>query len=237
VADDAFGLLILAICFPAGEVRLLTFVLLLAPALGVAWLLRRRRVASFWPYVVGAGGLSWAAFHVGGLHPALALVPIVPFMPCEESYHELFDEHAVGPADTLNAFAGWWQVPVQIVLFFFGLANAGVPLSSVGPATWLVAGALVVGKPLGVLLATAAGVAIGLKRPGGLSYRDVVIVGLTAGIGFTVALFFATAAFPPGPLLDEAKMGALLSFIAAPLAILAGKLAGSKGTAPRPAPA
>jgi Na+:H+ antiporter, NhaA family len=37
-----------------------------------------------------------------------------------------------------------------------------------------------------------------------------------------VALFFATAAFPAGYVLDEAKMGALLSFAAAPLAILAG---------------
>ena len=36
-------------------------------------------------------------------------------------------------------------------------------------------------------------------------------VGCAAAIGFTVALFFATAAFPPGPLLDEAKLGALLS--------------------------
>jgi NhaA family Na+:H+ antiporter len=47
-------------------------------------------------------------------------------------------------------------------------------------------------------------------------------VGTAAGIGFTVALFFATAAFPSGDLLDEAKMGALLSFVAAPLALLLG---------------
>jgi hypothetical protein len=45
---------------------------------------------------------------------------------------------------------------------------------------------------------------------------DFIVVGLAAAIGFTVALFFATAAFPEGSLLDQAKMGALLSFIAAP---------------------
>ena len=44
---------------------------------------------------------------------------------------------------------------------------------------------------------------------------------VAAAIGFTVALFFATAAFPEGSLLDQAKMGALLSFVAAPLAGLA----------------
>jgi NhaA family Na+:H+ antiporter len=30
--------------------------------------------------VIAAGGLSWAGLFFGGLHPALALVPIVPFM-------------------------------------------------------------------------------------------------------------------------------------------------------------
>jgi len=49
-------------------------------------------------------------------------------------------------------------------------------------------------------------------------------MGVTAGIGFTVALFFTTAAFPPGAVLEEAKMGALLSFLAAPLAIGLGKV-------------
>ena len=58
---------------------------------------------------------------------------------------------------------------------------------------------------------------------------------MTAGIGFTVALFFATAAFPPGAALDAAKMGALLSFLAAPLAIGLARIAGSTSTAQRPA--
>ena len=80
---------------------------------------------------------------------------------------------------------------------------------------------ILVGKPVGIVLFTALGVAVGLHRPAGVSWRDVIVVGMAAAIGFTVALFFATAAFPSGPLLDEAKMGALLSFIAAPLAGLA----------------
>jgi NhaA family Na+:H+ antiporter len=50
------------------------------------------------------------------------------------------------------------------------------------------------------------------------------VLGITAGIGFTVALFFATAAFPPGAVLNEAKMGALLSFGAAIVAIGAGRV-------------
>ena len=89
--------------------------------------------------------------------------------------------------------------------------------------------ALLLGKPLGIVLATFLSASIGLRIPGRLSYRDLTVMAVAAGIGFTVSLFFATAAFPPGPLLDEAKMGALMSFLAAPLAIFLGRLVGLRG--------
>jgi len=50
------------------------------------------------------------------------------------------------------------------------------------------------------------------------------VVGFVAAIGFTVALFIAAVAFEPGPVQDAAKMGALFSFGAAALAIIAGKV-------------
>jgi NhaA family Na+:H+ antiporter len=122
-----------------------------------------------------------------------------------------------------------------VILLFFGLVNAGVPIGGAGAATWLVAGALMIGKPAGILGMTAVAVRAGLTRADGLTYRDVLVVGIAAGIGFTVALFFATAAFPPGPALDAAKLGALLSFAAAPLAIAVARLAGSRGKVLPPA--
>jgi hypothetical protein len=39
-------------------------------------------------------------------------------------------------------------------------------------------------------------------------------------MGFSVGLFFASALFPPGQLRSEARMGVLLSFAAAPLAMV-----------------
>lgn len=233
VTDDALGLVVLAVFYPSGSVSLLLCGLFMAPAVAIAWGLRRRRVGSFWPYILLAGTCSWVALYVGGLHPALALVPVVPFIPHEGNYHELFDDPVQG-CDSLTRFANWWQLPVQVILFFFGLANAGVPFARVGPATWLVASALLFGKPVGILLMTVAAVRAGLTRPAGLGYADVAVLGVAAGIGFTVALFFATAAFPTGPALDAAKMGALLSFLAAPLAILAGRIAGSGNTSRAP---
>ena len=54
---------------------------LMAVALATSFALRRRRVSIFWPYVTIGGALSWSALYAGGLHPALALVPIIPFLP------------------------------------------------------------------------------------------------------------------------------------------------------------
>jgi NhaA family Na+:H+ antiporter len=222
IADDAFGLLILALFYPTGAVRLGEFALVGAVAVAIAWGLRRRSTRTFWPYVLAAGVVSWIAFYRGGLHPALALVPIGPFMPHASRDPGLFVEDP-SARDTLNRFEHWWKMPVQIVLFFFGLANAGVQVSDVGPGTWIVLAAIVAGKPLGIVLTTAASVASGLHLPAGVTWRDMIVVGIIAGIGFTVALFFATAAFPPGELLDQTKMGALLSFSAALLAFVAAR--------------
>jgi NhaA family Na+:H+ antiporter len=210
IADDALGLVILATFYPVGDLHLLAGSLLMAAALGVSFGLRRARVRTFWPYVLAGGTLSWIALFYGGLHPALALVPIVPFMPHAARDAGLFVE-APGARDTLSQFERWWKYPVQIVLFFFGLVNAGVRIGAIGAGTWAVLVAIVVGKPLGIGATVALSVAAGLRLPAHLRWKDVLVVGFAAGIGFTVALFFAVAAFPPSPILEQLKLGALLS--------------------------
>lgn len=234
IADDAMGLILLAVFYPSGPVSFLVFAAFMIPAIAVALWLKRRKTLNFWPYVLGAGGLSWAALYYGGVHPALALVPILPFMPHEKRDLGLFDFREPDLPYTMNRFEHAFKVPVQIILMLFGLVNAGVPLGSVGSGTWIVFAALLVGKPLGIVGMTVVGVRMGLRPPGGLTYTHALVVGLTAAIGFTVALFFTTAAFAPGQVLDEAKMGALFSFAAAPLAILVGRLVGLKPTPKAP---
>jgi NhaA family Na+:H+ antiporter len=224
IADDAFGLMLLAAFYPSAPVRLLPFVLIVGAAGVVAWTLRRRRVRNFWPYILGAGAISWAGFYVGGLHPALALVPILPFLPHAARDPGMFVEPRRPLHDALSEFEHWWKTPVEIILFFFALTNAGVLLTSVGTATWIVLGALVAGKPLGILIAAWLAERVGFRRSEGLSWSALLIVGVAAGIGFTVALFFTTAAFPPGPILDQAKLGALLSVLAGLIALLLGRV-------------
>jgi len=224
IADDALGLVMLALFFPVGELHLAGGGLLMAAAIGVALTLRAVRARSFWPYVLGAGAISWAALFWGGLHPALALVPIVPFIPHAARDRGLFVEAPPGARDALSQFEHWWKLPVQGVLFLFGLVNAGVQFTAHGTATWAVLVAVLAGKPIGIGISVALATAAGLRLPAHFDWRDVVVVGCAAGIGFTVALFFATAAFPPGPHLDEAKLGALLSILGAVLTFAAAAI-------------
>src|SRR5438552_11590339 len=51
IADDAFGLVILAVFYPAGDLHPLTAVVFMTAAVGVASALRWKRIAVFWPYI------------------------------------------------------------------------------------------------------------------------------------------------------------------------------------------
>ena len=221
IADDAFGLIILALFYPVRDLHLITAALLMAAALITALVIRRWRTRVFWPYVAAGGALSWAALFWGGLHPALALVPIIPFVPHAARDPGLFVDAPEAEHDPLSEFEHRFKYPVQFILFLFGLVNAGVALGAVGPGTWAVVIAIATGKPLGVVVAVACATLAGLQLPRQLGWSDIIVVGCAAGIGFTVALFFATAAFPAGRYLDETKLGALLSVSSAGVAFAA----------------
>jgi Na+:H+ antiporter, NhaA family len=230
IADDALGLIILAVFYPSGPLSLWALFVFMPAAVLVAVWLRRRRTRSFWPYVIGPGALSWAALYLGGFHPALALVPIVPFMPHSARDLGIFDPRETYRADTLNRFEHWWATPVQFVLLLFGFANAGVPFAQIGSGTYYVLAGLLFGKPIGIVLFSSLARVAGGRLPPGLGAGDLLVVGVVAAIGFTVSLFFATAAFPAGAALAETKMGALLSFVAGPVALLLSRVIGSRGS-------
>ncbi len=231
VADDAAGLAIIAVFYPDPNNPVAPVWLgLVAAAMVVAYLLKRRQVQSFWPYVLIAGSMSWYGLHAAHLHPALALVPVVPFMPNRGADAGLYAEGADSDLyqDTLNRFEHFFKKPVDFGLFAFGLANAGVGFSKMGPATWAVFVALLVGKTFGVTLFAAIAIKAGFDLPKGMDGKSLLLAGLTAGLGLTVALFVAGVAFVDPGLQAAAKMGALLSSLAAPLVLVAGKVLGVK---------
>ncbi len=148
---------------------------------------------------------------------------------------------AVSPLARVESILHPWVSFVIVPLF--ALANAGVDLSAgaladaatSSLALGILAG-LVVGKPLGIALATALAVRSGLgPLPAGARWRDVVGVGAVAGIGFTISLLITDLAFAGSPLLEDAKAGILAASVLAGAigaAILAGRgIAGAGGPA------
>lgn len=232
IADDAAGLIILAAAYPQQPIEPLWF-LLTAAAVGVAFAFQRFRVHSFWWYLLIPGVMSWLSFYHAGIHAALGLVPIIPVMPHAHTDLGIFARGELGRSDTLNEFEHWWEHPVELILGLFGLANAGVVLANVAAGTWVVMAGLIIGKPLGITLFAWIGQKLfRLNLPSGMTYRHIVTLGMVAGIGFTVALFVATAAFPePGTTQDAVKMGALGSFFAAVVALIGARLLGVKRAA------
>src|SRR5688572_2161634 len=144
---------------------------LMAGAIGLAVILRMIKVRAFWPYLVVCGAMSWWAFYLDGLHPALALVPIVPFLPHQPRNLDLFAESAPEAHGATRRFEHNWNHVVQVVLFFFGLVNAGVLLRGYDVGTWAVLTAALAGRPVGILAGIAFALAIGLRLPAHLHWR------------------------------------------------------------------
>lgn len=225
IADDALGLIIIAVFYPQGPIELV-WMLLPVGAMIIGLTFRRLRIKSFWPYLLICGSLSWIGFHWANLHPALGLLPIIPTMPHAHLDTGLFS-FSEGH-DTLNNFEHWWKNPVELILGGFGLLNAGVAVNAIGPATWLVLAGLLIGKPIGIWVMGMLAQRLGFSLPEGMNGKDLFIVGCVAGIGFTVAIFVSSVAYEPGTVQSAAKIGALGSFAAAILAFTAARILGVK---------
>lgn len=137
---------------------------------------------------------------------------------------------AMSPAESLiEALHPWVAFAIMPI---FALANAGVAISgaSFDATSWEVATGvavgLVVGKPIGVLVACWLTLRLGIATlPVGITARHLVILGIVAGIGFTMALFVAQLGFSDERLLGAAKLGVLVaSGVAGVLSLLLGRL-------------
>lgn len=225
VADDAIGLAIIAVFYPDPQHPVsLAPLALVAGGVACSYVLRRLRVTNYWPYLLLGGGACWTGLFLAHLHPALALVLVVPFMPHAIRADEIPFDVEREDNSPLAQFEHEWKVIVDFGLLMFGLTNAGVEFSSVGAVTWIVLASLVVGKTVGVVGFALLGKALGLPLPEGVGRRELLLVGMIAGIGLTVALFIAGAAFVEPNYQGAAKMGALLSAGAAIPAIILGKI-------------
>jgi len=238
VADDAIGLGIIAVFYgdpsnPAAP----EWLGLAALGMLIAFILRKKDVKSWVPYIALAGPLAWGGLIMAHLHPALALVFIVPFLPgpkkdtgmfIEEDEVDLSGSHA--EHSPLHLFEHNLKTFVDFGLFFFAMGNAGVELAGIGTMTWIILGSLVIGKTIGITLFGWLGTKLGFPLPNRMGFKELVMAGYVAALGLTVALFVAGAAFPTAlELQGEAKMGALFSGFVGITAIFLARMFGIGG--------
>lgn len=125
------------------------------------------------------------------------------------------------PADRLLRHVEPWSSYVVLPLFAF--ANAGVVLASdvIGghePLMLAIIAGLVIGKPLGLLLASWIAVRSALAlKPAAYSWQQVAGAGGLAGIGFTMSLFIADQAFPVPADFAAAKIAVFVASIVSAL--------------------
>ncbi|MFH1021465.1 MAG: Na+/H+ antiporter NhaA [Pseudomonadota bacterium] len=225
IADDAIGLAIIAVFYPdPGHPVAPQWLALTLAGMIIAFLLRRGKAASYWPYLLLGGGLSWLGLFKAHVHPALALVFIVPFLPHPPSEHKHLFEEDPGDLTPLASFEHEWKVVVDLGLFMFGLANAGVEFAAIGVPTWLVFASLAIGKTGGIFSMALLGKKLGYPLPALVGKKELLLVGLIGGLGLTVALFVAGEAFTDPIIQGAAKMGALFSAGCGILAIIGGRL-------------
>jgi len=163
------------------------------------------------PMYVALGVILWLFVLSSGIHATVAGVLLALTIPARaqgaiESKPSLLQRME-------NALHG----PVAFVIMpVFALANAGVPLGAgaIGavrtPIALGVILGLLLGKPIGIMLASAAAVRSGVAElPDGVTWRQVHGASWLGGIGFTMSLFIAGLAFADAAMLDVAKLGVI----------------------------
>lgn len=206
IIDDIIAVLIIAL-FYAGGLDPGGFAV---AAFGVLMALGFQRCGfgSAYAYVVPAF-IVWAGFLMAGVHPTLAGVVLGLITPVRSANPEIVPP-VIRVETALHPWVAYGIMPM------FALANAGVSFKGMdfaGGAQFVTLGvalALCAGKPIGVIGATWLAVRTGWCRLApGVSWGGICLIGLLAGIGFTMSIFIAMLAFTDDKLLDAAKLGVL----------------------------
>jgi Na+:H+ antiporter, NhaA family len=263
IVDDIGAILVIAVFYTAD--LSLTWLAIAVGLLGAMVVARTLRVWSTVVYVVLGVGV-WFALLESGVHATLAgvaiglIAPATPLLKEEvarQHAREALRDNSLDPDELAKLrfllkesvsvverlISTLHPVSAYVVLPVFALANAGVELGAIGkvftePVGLGIILGLVLGKPVGIFVASFLAVRLGLGRlPEQTSWSMLVGLGAVAGIGFTVSIFIAGLSFPGAELLtDEAKIAILLASLFAAIIGVALLLAATRDRSSTPAP-
>lgn len=209
IIDDLGAIIIIALFY--GE-PVKAFYLLGAVAIILVLLLLNRQKIRFGVWHLLLGLLLWYAIFNSGIHATVAGVVFALLIPKQQ----------------LTSFQHKLHYPVNFFIIpLFALANTSIILpENAGAAltsslSWGIILGLVVGKPVGIFLASY--LLVKNKKaelPEGVSWMQLTGAGLLAGIGFTMSIFIAMLAFSQPAVQDIAKVAVLVASLIAIIAAI-----------------
>ena len=223
VIDDIGAILVIAFVYSTG----INISWLAAALLSILFIavLKKTGVSYVLVYSLLAFTL-WFCLYKTGVHPTLAGVILglmVPNVSYKGKKLEDIEDGSVSVIEWLehkfHPMSTFFVVPI------FAFANTGVVITneSVKAASqsliaWGIFFGLVVGKPLGVLLAALLAKRLKVAElPDGVNKSSLLATGSAAGIGFTVAIFIANLAFDDAATQDIAVLAVIVASVVSAL--------------------
>ncbi|MEY2837245.1 MAG: Na+/H+ antiporter NhaA, partial [Actinomycetota bacterium] len=215
VIDDIGAILIIAFIYSTG-VEMSWFLFSTFAVIAIV-AIKKFGVTNTAAYVV-VGVFLWYGLYRSGVHATLAGVILGLLTPNQAKVNpNLRDEvdGSVSVIEWLEAKLHPWSSFVIIPIFAF--ANTGVVITSSSlvsvlnsPVAWGIFAGLVLGKPLGIVLALVLAKKSNVgDYPKGAHIGQIAATGSAAGIGFTVAIFIANLAFDEKALQDTAVLAVI----------------------------
>jgi NhaA family Na+:H+ antiporter len=223
VIDDIGAILIIAFVYSTGIK--FSWLASAAMCIGVIAVLKKTGVESLLVYSIFAFTL-WFSFYKTGVHPTLAGVIIglmTPNIVRRGTKVEDVEDGSVSVIEWLEH--KFHPVSTFFVVPIFAFANTGVVITaaSIESASqsliaWGIFFGLVLGKPIGVVLASIAAKRLKVADfPEGISKSSLLATGSAAGIGFTVSIFIANLAFDDAQTQDIAVLAVIVASVVSAL--------------------
>lgn len=206
IIDDLGSIIVIAVFYGKG---IQWFYLM--SALGIFLILlimNKLKIYRLTPYLL-LGIVMWYCMLKSGIHATISGVLLAFALPFNYRGEK-------NPSIRLQEML---HIPVAfLVLPIFTLANTAIPLNfeyinnlsgvhAIGIALGLIAG-----KPVGILLGIYLVVRLKIVRlPNNVNWYQLLALGTSAGIGFTMSIFFAQLAFNDEVLVQSSKMMILIS--------------------------
>ena len=227
VIDDIGAILIIAFVYSTG----INFSWLAAGIISIVLIagLKRAGVESTLIYSLFAFTL-WFSLYKTGVHPTLAGVILglmTPNIIRKRTKVEDVEDGSVSVIEWLEH--KFHPISTFLVVPVFAFANTGVIITaetirnaSQSLIAWGIFFGLVVGKPVGVLLASLAAKRAKIADlPEGAANSSILATGSAAGIGFTVAIFIANLAFDDRQTQEIAVLAVIVASVVSALLSIA----------------